>query len=150
MNISLIKGRHHCRMKAFAFQHNREGSLSCLTCSDTGPRFIRFPLQSRPVLSPLRTIQRYWELNLAWIKPILAQCKVCWIVIISLSIRNNLLHNLYKFVMIKTKWRIVLLKPFKLFVFVPLSPYWFFFSPSFMVAVINGNDQTRLLRNAWW
>ena len=63
-----------------------------------------------------------------------------------------MLHNLHKFVMIKK----MLPSSFNIlyvFVFVPLklSPYWFFFfHPSFMVAVINGNDQTRLLRNAWW
>ena len=38
-----------------------------------------------------------------------------------------MLHNLCKVVIIKTKCCIVLLKSFMFFVFVPFSPYWFFF-----------------------
>ena len=61
-----------------------------------------------------------------------------------------MLHNLHKFVMIKK----MLPSSFKiLYAFRRCSPFSLlvlFFHPSFMVAVINGNDQTRLLRNAWW
>jgi hypothetical protein len=47
-NFSLIWRRHHCRWRAAKFCHcsalgafEQEGSLSCHTCCDTGPRFSR-------------------------------------------------------------------------------------------------------------
>jgi hypothetical protein len=39
-----------------------EGSLSCYTCSDTGPRFFRSHLKDRPIQSPLTTNKGMWRI----------------------------------------------------------------------------------------
>jgi hypothetical protein len=50
-----VKG---CKIQAYARllgPLSREGSLSCHTCSDTGPRFTRSHPKDRPIQSPLIT-----------------------------------------------------------------------------------------------
>jgi hypothetical protein len=42
---------------------SREGSLSCHTCCDTGPRFFRSHPKDRPIQSPLTTHEdRMWRI----------------------------------------------------------------------------------------
>jgi hypothetical protein len=53
-NFSLIWRRKHCRWRAEACARrsgplSREGSLSCHTCCDTGPRFLRSHPKDRPI-----------------------------------------------------------------------------------------------------
>jgi hypothetical protein len=41
---------------------NREGSLSCHICCDTGPRFFRSHPKDRPIQSPLATQEGMWRI----------------------------------------------------------------------------------------
>jgi hypothetical protein len=41
---------------------SREGSLSCHTCCDTGPRFFRSHPKDRPILSPFTTHKGMWKI----------------------------------------------------------------------------------------
>jgi hypothetical protein len=55
-----VKG---CKMLAYARllrPLSREGSLSCHTCCDTGPRFFLFHPKDRPIQSPLTTHEDGW------------------------------------------------------------------------------------------
>jgi hypothetical protein len=69
-NISLIWRRHHYRWRAakcspYARRSgplSREGSLSCHTCCDTGPRFFRSHPKDRPIQSPLTTHKGMWRI----------------------------------------------------------------------------------------
>jgi hypothetical protein len=62
--------RHHYRWRAAKFKPirsalralSREGSLSCHTCCDTGPRFFRFHPKDRPIQSPLTTHKGMWRI----------------------------------------------------------------------------------------
>jgi hypothetical protein len=53
-----------CKIWAYARRSgplSREGSLSCHTCCDTGPRFFRSHQKDRPSQSPLTTHMRMWR-----------------------------------------------------------------------------------------
>jgi hypothetical protein len=57
-----VKG---CRILAYARRSGplgREVSLSCHTCSDTGPRFFRSLPKDRPIQSPLMTHEGVWRI----------------------------------------------------------------------------------------
>ena len=57
-----VKG---CKMLAYARRSeplSREGSLSCRTCCDTGPRFFRSHPKDRPIQSPLTSHQGMWRI----------------------------------------------------------------------------------------
>jgi hypothetical protein len=41
---------------------SREGSLSCHTCCDTGPRFFRSLPKDRPIQSPFTTQEGVWRI----------------------------------------------------------------------------------------
>jgi hypothetical protein len=41
---------------------SREGSLSCHTCCDTGPRFFRSHPKDRPIQSPLTAHMGMWRI----------------------------------------------------------------------------------------
>jgi hypothetical protein len=69
--FSLIRRRHHCRWRAAKFwpMHgrrsgplSREGSLSCHTCCDMGPRFFLFHPKDSPIQSPLTTHEGMWRI----------------------------------------------------------------------------------------
>jgi hypothetical protein len=67
-NVSLVWRRHHYRWRAAKFSSarcsgplSREGSLSCHTCCDTGPRFFRLHPKDRPIQSPLTTYKGVWR-----------------------------------------------------------------------------------------
>ena len=49
--ISYTKRRYHCRLRALTRRlklENTEGSLSCRTCLDKGPLFVRSHVTNRP------------------------------------------------------------------------------------------------------
>jgi hypothetical protein len=57
-----VKG---CKILAYSRRSgslNREGSLSCHTCCDTGPRFFPFHPKYRPTKSPLTTDLGMWRI----------------------------------------------------------------------------------------
>jgi hypothetical protein len=57
-----VKG---CKSLAYARRPgplNRDGSLSCHTCCDTGPRFFRSHPKDRPIQSPLTTHKGMWRI----------------------------------------------------------------------------------------
>jgi hypothetical protein len=56
----LVKG---CKIYAYARPSgplNREASLSCYTCCDTGPQFFRSLPKDRPIQSPITTHKGMW------------------------------------------------------------------------------------------
>jgi hypothetical protein len=57
-----VKG---CKIWAYARRSgplSREGSLSCHTCCDKGPRFFRSHRKDRPIQSPLTTHEGMWRI----------------------------------------------------------------------------------------
>jgi hypothetical protein len=68
-NFSLIRRRHHYRWRAAKYANawrsgplSREGSLSCHTCYDTGPRFFWSHPKDLSIQSPLTTLQGMWRI----------------------------------------------------------------------------------------
>ena len=54
-----------CKIQAYARRSgplSREGSLSCHTCCDTGPRFFRSHPKDRPIQSPFTTHEGMWRI----------------------------------------------------------------------------------------
>jgi hypothetical protein len=57
-----VKG---CRVYAYVRRSgplSRKGSLSCHTCSESGPRFNRSPTKNRSIQSPLTTHEGVWRI----------------------------------------------------------------------------------------
>jgi hypothetical protein len=69
-NFSLIWRRHPLPVKGYKIEAyarrsgplSREGSLSCHTWCDTGPRFSRSYPKDRPIQSPLTTHKGMWRI----------------------------------------------------------------------------------------
>jgi hypothetical protein len=84
-----VKG---CKIQAYA-RHSgplcREGSLSCYTCCNTGPRFLRSHPKGCPIQSPLTTHEGVWRI---YSYPDPHGGLVGWLVIYCFTSRSRIFH----------------------------------------------------------